>query len=657
MTLLNEKIIQAKNGEFFPLSKKELEILLDDFSFSEFTKLNVEKDSKFLLSAIGADNNKIIEQSCPTPSAMAAYSIIRWLHTGRPIITTMLSESGALDVFSSYEKIALELGLNSTLISRTEKLHGSLSPLPLYVVTYDTLISQSLVMELSPESGDSYIRSSEILVPNGAPFVTGELPLVSVPVSHLESTSEQTLNFSNNTFKFIFSKINSGDIDKDREHFDVDHGANSVRINKSGLPFIKKLWKDFSSDSKAEPGLYNLYCKLVISALEAFWLYEPKIDYGFLETGELVWSSNGGSSWSSEVNKPDSLNSAIMAKHGIALKKSIGKQVLESMNSYELIHSSKQFCICLPVMDRKAIRKEGKFKKCELIKQCKNSPLAEYDMQYASGQRAHQSVLNNFLMNCKEKGVNATVVVRTDSMKSSFVGLPSFVSVKTHYELLDTTTRNLGRVIVFEHPSSKLVLESICNKVISTGGASSLEVFFCSVDSRFEPGSNEGIALDVASSNYALSSGKRAKKRALKALLDFWKKHELDLRKRSENAISISGELRSEVRKVINHICKEYWGLFVLHEFSINKLLGGNKALICESLAERKRLINSNEGSKLKSALKHELLSIYYQYLTIHSKSNEVAYLSSVLSGSDFSYQEQSERIIRGYLKKLEDLL
>jgi len=654
MALLNEKISQASNGDFFPLSKKELEILLNDFSLSEFTKLDLEKDSKLLLSAIDGDKNKIVEQACPTPSVMAAYSIIRWLHTGRPVITTMLSESGALEVYSAYEKIAHELGLSPTLISHSNKFERPLSPFPLYVATYGTLISQSLVMELSPTSCDSYIRASEILIPNGAPFVTGELPIVSVPISNLESISEQTLTFSSNTFRFIFSKINSGDINKDSEHFEVDHDTKSVRVNKSGVPLVKGLWRDFSSYSKLEPGLYNLYFKLVVSALEAAWLYEPKVDYGFLETGELVWSSEGGVGWSSDVDKPEILNSAIMAKHGIVLKKNTGKQVLEFMNSYYLIYSSKHFCICLPFIDSKTLKKEEKLKKCELIKQDKSSPLVEYNIHYASGQRSHQSALNNFLSRCKEAGDDATVIVRTDSIKSSFVGLPSFVSVKTHYEFLDSTKTGLGRVLVFEYPSSKFVLDSICGKAISSCGVSSLNVHLCSVDTRFEPGSIEGVALDIISSNYALSSSKRSKKRALKSLIDFWKKHELELKMRSENAISISGNLRSDVRKIINFICEEHWELLAVHEFTIKRLLANNEALISESLIEREELINSKHGSKVRTALKHELLSIYYQYITLHSKSKEVAYLNSVLSGADFSPQEQTEKRILDYLKKLE---
>ena len=655
MTLLKKRISQGNEGEFSPLNKKELKILINELSVINGVNLNVDGKSDLLLDAIIGVNNKIIEHpSCP-PSLLFAYSLMRWLHTGNSVMTVMLSENGALEMISEFNEAGSHLGLSATMISQSDKVEGQLPSKPFYVVSYGTLISHSLVMELSPLSSGAYIRKAELLVPNGAPFITGELPVASVPVSHLETTDDKTLSFSLNAFKFMFSKIHYGDVSAESGDFNVDQTSKTVQITDSGALRLRELWCELTSDSNAETGLYNLYVKLFKHALEAAWLYEAKVDYGFNDAGEFLWASECGE-WTSGSEQPWELQSALRIKHGLSLKKLNGKSVNEIMNSYDLLNSTLNFCMILPFVDKKTIKKDEQLKKCTVIKQSKSVFEPSYDVNYVSGQRIHQSVLNDFLSGCKSSGVNAHIVVRTDSMKSLFRGLPDGVNVKTHYELLDTPVPLSGSYLLFEHPNSKLVLDCAYLKIINSDEKSSFNSVFCSFDTRFSPGSSEGVALDVLASNYSLATNERAKKKALNLLLGFWKKNELELKKRADNAMSISGNLRCEIRKTINFICEKKWGDLNVHEMAVRKLLGTKEELIKESLLERERLINSAESDRAKAALKNELLSIYYQHLVLHYKSKEVSYLNAVLSGGDFSQQEQSEKRLKFYLSKLEAL-
>ncbi len=654
MTLLKKRISQGNEGKFSPLDKKELKILINELSAVDGVNSDINNKSDLLLDAILGGNNKIVEHPSCSPSLFFVYSLMRWLHTGNSVMTVMLSENGALEMFSEYKEAGSRLGLRAALIPQSEKVEGRLPSNPLYVVSYGTLISHSLVMDLSPLSAGSYIRKTELLIPNGAPFITGELPIVSVPVSHLETTDDKTLSFSLNAFKFIFSKIHSGDISKENGDFNVDQTSKIVQITDLGMLRVRELWCELTSDSNAEPGLYNLYVKFFKHALEAAWLYEAKVDYGFNDAGGFLWASEGGG-WTSGEEQPEALQSALRVKHGLNLKKTSGKPVSEMMNSYDLLDSTLNFCMILPFVDKKIVKKDERLKKCTVIKQSKNVFEPAYDINYVSGQRVHQSALNDFLSECKSSGANANIVVRTDAMKSLFMGMPDFVNVKTHYELLDSPSSLSGSYLLFEHPNSKLVLDCAYLKITASNDDSSFKSAFCSFDMRFSPGSNEGVALDVLASNYSLATDERAKKKALELLLGFWRKNELELKKRAVNAISISGKLRCEIRKNINLICEEKWGDLNAHEMAIRKLLGNKDGLIKESLIEREALINS-EQSKAKAALKNELLSIYYQDLILHYKSKEVSYLNTVLSGGDFSHSEQSEKRLKFYLSKLDAL-
>lgn len=655
MSLLKKRISQANEGKFSPLEKKELKTLLNELLAFNGSELDIADKLGPLSDAILCGDNKIVDNPSCSSSLLFAYSLLRWLHTGNSVVTVMLSENGAIEMLSEYNSNGSSLGIGGTLISQSDKVEGRLPSKPLYIASYGTLISHSLVMDLSPLSAGSYIRTAELLIPNGAPFITGELPVASVPVSHLETTDEKTLSFSLNTFKFIFSKIQSGDLSKESDSFNVDQVNKTVQITDIGMFGVRELWRELTSDSNAEPGLYNLYVKLFKHALEAAWLYEVKVDYGFSDAGDFLWASEGGD-WISGDEHPPELQSALRVKHGLNLRGSIGKSVSEIMNAYDLLNLTPNFCIILPFIDKKAVKKDEQLKKCTLIKQSKSVSEPVYDINYVLGQRVHQSALNDFLSECKSSGAKANVVVRTDSMKSLFRGLPDFVSVKTHYELLDSPDPFSGNYLLFEHPNSKLVLDCAYLKITSTNDESSFKSAFCSFDTRFPAGSNEGVALDVFASNYSLATDEREKKKSLKLLLGFWRKNELELKNRADNAISISGRLRCEIRKIINFICEKKWHDLNIHEMAVRKLLGDKEELIKDSLIERGSLINSGESNKVKAALKNELLSIYYQDLILHYKSKEVSYLNAVLSGGDFNHSEQSEKRLNFYLSELEKL-
>jgi hypothetical protein len=653
MSLLKKRISQANEGKFVPLEKKELKILLNELLVIGGKDFDISEKLGSLSDAILNGNNKLVEHPSCSSSLLFAYSLMRWLHTGNSLITVMLSENGAIEMLSEYNSNGSILGLNATLISQTDRIEGELPSSPVYIASYSTLISHSLIMDLSPLSAGSYIRGAELLIPNGAPFITGELPVVSVPVSYLETTDEKTLSFSINTFKFIFSRIKSGCISKESGNFDIDQATKKVQITDSGILRLRELWCELTSDSNAEPGLYNLYVKLFKHALEAAWIYEAKVDYGFNDEGDFLWALEGGD-WGDGSEQSDELQLALRVKHGINSKKFNGKPVNEIMNSYDLLNSTLNFCMVLPFVDKKIVKKDEHLKRCAVIKQSKNVAEPVYDVNYVSGQRVHQSALNDFLSECKSSGVKANIVVRTDSMKSLFRGLPDFVNVKTHYEMLDSPAPSSGNYLLFEHPNSKLVLDCAYLKITKSHKYSSFKSAFCSFDTRFSPGSNEGVALDVFASNYSLATNEREKRKALNLLLGFWRKNELDLKKRADNAMSISGNLRCEIRKIINFICEKKWSDLNVHEMAVRKLLGNKEELIKESLIEREFLINSDESNKAKAALKNELLSIYYQHLILHYKSKEVSYLNAVLSGGDFSQSEQSEKRLKSYLSKLE---
>lgn len=657
MTLLQKRITKALSGKFDPISKSQFnELMSDFFTLVEFD-YSGDWDNSMLYKAVSCERNVLSQGALQQPWLWGAYSLMRWLHVGKSQLTVSLSEDGAKQIAAMYERIGEQLGLTSRCIAATDKMETTLALEPFLVVSYNALISHSLVMDLSPSSEGAYIRNAELLIPNGTPFLTGELPIISVPVSHTESANEKTVSFAQNVFRFVYSKLKSEEITQDSELFDVDSTNKTVVANQSGIAHIRKLWDELTSNAEPESGLYNLYFKLVISALEAAWLYELNDDYGFKEPSELFWRSHDGMSWVPESEKQEHLCWAVRVKHGFNVERVSSRSVAEVMNAYDLLGASQRFYISVPNIDKKQLADSDLLKKCVLIKPMFGKPKLEYDISYVSGQRVHQSKLNEFIAECKDRGTKASLIVRSDSMKAMFKGLPDFVSVKTHYEFLDDPNLFHGKALVFEFPNSKSSLDAIFSKIKLGAGVSGFETSFCSMDMRFTPDSNEGLALDVAATNYSLSTSARARKKSVKALLSFWLKFEGQLKGKSTQALLLSGSLRSKLRNAINEISYARWDDLNAHEFSINRLVGSDPELAEQAIAKRSELIKSGNSEVAAATLKQELLNLYYKQLTLHHKSREVSYLNSVLSGPDFSAVTQSEKRLMSFLSELRGLL
>lgn len=657
MLFLQKRISQALDGSFSPISKSELKILMDEFfTLVEFEYAGVW-DASLFFKAVFNEKSKLTQGALASPWLWTAYSLLRWLHTGTPVVTVTLSETGVTETSSMYESVAEQLGLKARTLSPSDKLEANLPSEPFYVTSYNSLVSHSIVMDLSPSSAGAYVRDVELFIPNGVPFVTGELPVVSIPVFQLESATEQTVLFASNVFRFIFGKLKSGDIEQSNGHFDVDQTNHRVSPTDKGVSFIRGLWDELTSKSKVEPGLYNLYFKFFISALEAAWLYEVHEDYTFRETGEVVWRSQERLQWVAEDEKPEYLNWAVKTKHGLKVKGVVRKQVSDVMNSYDVLSCCKHFCISLPYIDKTLVKSADVLKKCAVIKPLFPEGKPAFELRYVSGQRVHQSVLNEFLSDCKDKWCNATVIVRADAMKSVFKGLPNFVSVKTHYEVLDSPESFSGRALVFEYPNSKGTLDALYSKITKGQGVHAFNVALCSFDMRFSADSNEGLALDLAASNYTLASNPRAKKKSVKALVRFWQKYEAQLKERAFKALPVSGEIRAHVRNVINKVAMNKWGDLVAHEFTIRRLLGDKEDLILKAIDARRLVIEEGNQDLASSSLKNELLTIYYKQLALHYKSTEVSYLNAVLSGPDFSAPTQTEKRLRNQIAEFGELL